>query len=303
MGELERLLLLRGERAQAATQVGPVNLGAVEVDTVDAGKADLAVHHHAAAAAHASAVEHDRVERHGHRHVVGRHGLHAGAHHGDGAHGKGMVDLTGLGQALQRTGGKALLAVGAVIGHNDDIGALDCAELVLKHEQVAATSSHDGTHLGAGLRQRTCHGVCGRQAHAAARHSPALPGDALHVGGVPQRTGHVEQLLALLEGREQLGRASHHEEHELNPALLGVPVTERKRHTLGSLACAHQEELSGLRLGGNGRRLHAHEPRALRQKLLLQNSMHGSLPVSIVRLSYVRHDATLARHLSPTENR
>ena len=180
-----------------------------------------------------------------------------------------MVDLAGLGQALQGTGGKTLLTVGAVVGHNDNISTLDCAELVLKHKQVAATSSHDGAHLGAGLCQRACHGVRRRQAHAAASHSPTLPGDALHVGGIAQRTCHVEQLLALLEGREQLGRASHHEEHELDPALLGVPITERKRYTLGSFARAHQEELTSLRLGGNGRRLHAHEPRALRQKLLL----------------------------------
>jgi hypothetical protein len=65
---------------QTVHQLGEVDQVAVELGAVDAGELGLVADRHAAAAAHAGAVDHDRVER-----DDGLDAVRAG-HLGDGAH-------------------------------------------------------------------------------------------------------------------------------------------------------------------------------------------------------------------------
>lgn len=86
-------------------------------------------------------------------------------------------------------------------------------------------------------------GVGDGQAHAAAEHDHAV---ALELGGVAERAGDVLELVALVVGREHLGRLADDHEDELDPALLGVPAGERERDALALLVRADHQELAGM---------------------------------------------------------
>ena len=108
----------------------------VELRTLNTHEAGLATHAHAASTAHASAIDHDSVERclGGHLILLGeqRHKLH----HDSGTNGDNLVDLLTLDNLLNTSSNKALVAVAAVIGHDNHIVARG-TNLILKDKKPA----------------------------------------------------------------------------------------------------------------------------------------------------------------------
>ena len=104
--------------AVAAHEFVIIDLVAVKVRAVDAGEFDLAADRDTTAAAHAGAVDHDGVQRNNGLDAEGLGGLGDEFHHRDRADGEHFVIVdAGLEQLLQLDGNKAVLAVGAVVGH------------------------------------------------------------------------------------------------------------------------------------------------------------------------------------------
>ena len=89
-----------------------------KVGAVYAGKFRLAADGDPATAAHAGAVHHNGVQRDHGLDTEGLGGLGDELHHGNGADGQDLVVLAaGFQKLLELHGDKAMLPVGAVVGH------------------------------------------------------------------------------------------------------------------------------------------------------------------------------------------
>ena len=133
---LPGLGLLRPEHAAAGNGLVKVHQMPVKVRAVHAGELRFAPHRHAAAAAHAGAVDHDRIHADDGFHTIGTGQVAHSLHHGQRADGNHLVILLpGPELFLQRLGHKALVAVGAVVGHDGQLGA-GGGQLVLEDNQL-----------------------------------------------------------------------------------------------------------------------------------------------------------------------
>ena len=222
---------------------------AVEVRTVNAAKARLAIHRDAARPAHAGAVDHDRVERHRGRHaeLAGRRG--GELHHDRRSHGERVVDLAGFAQLLERVGHQPLHARRAIVGDHHQLLERQRPQLVLEHQQFGVSRAEDDGDCASGSRHRSRDRVGHRGADAAADDGD--PPEPFGVSGHAERPDDVGQDVTHLQVSELVrGLADTHED-EADPALLGGPVAEGERYALAALARAHHEELAGPGLGGD----------------------------------------------------
>jgi hypothetical protein len=168
---------------QAQHQIVKVDLVAVEVRPVDAGELDLFADLHAAAATHAGAVHHHRIQADHGLDALRARGVGAALHHDRRADGHHLVDVGVLGhRLLDARGDQALDAGRAIVGADDQFIAAG-AELVFpEHQRLVAKAQHAddvGTAflVGAGLRVDRRHA----QPAAHADHLLGLPdvaGDA-----------------------------------------------------------------------------------------------------------------------------
>ena len=163
---LEGGLLGVAVHGQAVGQLLEVDGVGVELGTVHAGVDGLAADADAAAAAHAGAVDHDGVERHGGGHVVLLGHLGDGAHHGHRPDRVDVVDAARLEHVAQLIGDEAVAAVGAVVGADADVAV--AAQLVLEDDPLPGPAADDAGDLHALGREALGHGVHDRGAHAAA---------------------------------------------------------------------------------------------------------------------------------------
>jgi len=123
---------------------------AVEVGAVDAGELHGAVHRHAAGAAHAGAVDHDRVEADVGLGARGPGDLDAGPHHRHRADGDDQVGMLGVDDLAQRLGDEARTPVAPVVGAHDELVAV-IPEAVLPEHQVLGAEADDAGDPVAGL--------------------------------------------------------------------------------------------------------------------------------------------------------
>ena len=167
-------LFKRAVHHAAAHSLVKVNLKAVEFRTVHTGEFSLAAHGEAAAAAHACAVDHNGIHGNDGLDMVGFGCQGDKFHHNQRADGDDFVVLlAAFNQALERLGDNALLAVAAVVGHNDQlIGSR--LEFILENEQILAAESDDGMHLAAQLVQLLRDWQSNGTAHAAADNGDLL---------------------------------------------------------------------------------------------------------------------------------
>ena len=233
---------------------------AVELGAVHAGELSLAVHGQAAAAAHAGAVDHDAVHVDHRVHAVLLRDLTYELHHRQGTDADAGVILLALGlgllqQLLELHGGKALLAVGAVVGHHVEILAAG-AHLVLEDDDaLRAEASHD-VDVAAALK-RALGLRPGDRAAGAAAHDD----DLVHVvklGGIAERAHDVRHIVALVHAGEQGGRAADALHDHGHVAGLAVEVGDRDRHALAELVHTEHEELARLRPARHERRVEGH---------------------------------------------
>ena len=113
-----------------------IDLVGVELGPVDAGELGPLRREHAAAAAHAGAVDHQRVEAHHGLDPVRPGRLGDGLHHPRRPDRQHEVDLPArLDQLLELVGHEALAAVAAVVGRDQELVA-DRADLLLEDHQL-----------------------------------------------------------------------------------------------------------------------------------------------------------------------
>ncbi len=130
---------------QAIGQAAEVHVVRVELRTIDAGVSGHAADHHAAAAAHAGAVDHDRVERDRGRDLVRSSELADGTHHRDRSDGVHGAHPAGVELVLERLGHEPRPAIAAVIGTGDDSPA--ARQLGLEDDPLARAAADHARDL------------------------------------------------------------------------------------------------------------------------------------------------------------
>ena len=150
----------------------PVHLVAVEFRPVHADEPGLAAHGDAAAAAHARAVDHDRVEGYEGLHAEWPRGLGAEAHHDGRAYGHDDVGHRGLlAELLEWLGDEGLAAGRAVIRHHDVL-VREGSHLVLHDEEVLGARPGDHREAVARGLEGLDYGMERRKADTAAPRRP-----------------------------------------------------------------------------------------------------------------------------------
>ena len=136
--------LLALEPLLAGDQLLEVDLMAVEIGSLHASETHLPVDGNAAGAAHAGAVDHDRVEGHHGLDAERARGLDAGVHHRQRSDGHHQVRRVGLEDALQRLCHKAGSAIAAVVGADDQIVAVSLKTIFPENQVFVAETDDAG---------------------------------------------------------------------------------------------------------------------------------------------------------------
>ncbi len=199
-------------------------------------------------------------------------GLADELHHGHGADGQDLViGNAALQQGLELHGAEALLAVGAVVGHEVEVvGAFP--ELLLQDDDVLGAEADDHVHNGAGLLKGPGSGQGDGAAHAAADHAHSLL--ALDLGGTAQGAHKVLDVVALVQSAQGLGGEAHLLENDGNGALLPVIAGNGQGDPLAHLVDAENDELTGLGLPGNEGGFDVHEGDGGIQLFLANDLIH-----------------------------
>ena len=192
---LHLLLLGLLEGSHALEHLVPVDKGTVEFRAVDADEFRLAANGQSAGTAHARTIHHDGVQRHlaGDAMLLSRQ---VGELHHDGrTDGKHLVHVLLLNELFDAHGDNTLLAVRAVVGHNNHfIAAL--SHLVFQDDKVLRTTSHNGEDSVASSLQRLYDGQHG--SHAQTTSGTDYRTIILYPCGVTQRAYHVGHVVANL---------------------------------------------------------------------------------------------------------
>ena len=266
--------------AVAAHEFVIIDLVAVKVRAVDAGEFDLAADRDTTAAAHAGAVDHDGVQRDDGLDAEGLGGLGDEFHHRDRADGEHFVIVdAGLEQLLQLDGNKAVLAVGAVVGHEIQMVA-GLLELVFENDDVLVAEADDDVGLDTRLFKGLCRRICDRAADAAADDADALL--AFHVRRLAERTDKVLDIVALVQTAEHLGGQADLLEDDRDRALFAVIAGDGQRHALRLLIDTENDELAGLRLAGDERSLDLHVGDCGVQFLFAHDFVHSCSSLQII---------------------
>ena len=202
-------------------------------------------------------------------------GLADELHHGHRADGENLVILhAAFQQLLQLHGAEALLAVGAVVGHQVQVGG-SCPEFLLQDDDVLGAEADDDVHNGAGLQE--CLGCRQRDgaANAAAHHADALL--VLHIGGTAQGAHKVADVVALVQGAQRVGGEADLLEDDGDGALLPVTAGDGQGHALALLVNAEDDELACLCLAGNEGGLDVHHGDGGIQFLFANDFVHNAI--------------------------
>ena len=226
----EGLLLEVAVGAQAVHQQVEIHQVPVELRAVHAGEQRLAAHADAAAAAHAGAVHHHRVQRDDGAHAQRLGQVDHRAHHRHRADGIDDVDAARGQRVFGGVGHKAVPAVAAVVGADDHLA--QPAQLRLEDDPFLGAAADDAEHGHAAAVQALGDRMHHRGAHAAADAQRAARGDQLR--GVAERPGDVGNGLARLQ-RHQFLRALA---HRLDDQRDGAGARGRRRRW--SAGCARR---------------------------------------------------------------
>ena len=150
---------------------------------------------------------------------------------------------------LQRRGDEAGLAVGAVVGADDEVVAV-LLELVLPEDEVLVPEADDAGGAVPGLLEGAQLRVDRRDAEAAADEDDVA--DLLDVLRQAERADEVGERVALLVvGHHLAGRLPERLDDHRDGALLAVEVGDGERDALAALVEAEHHEVAGLGRGGD----------------------------------------------------
>ena len=201
-------------------------------------------------------------------------GLADKLHHGHGADGQNLIVLdAAFQQGLQLHGAEALFAVGAVVGHQVQVGGSGL-ELLLQDHDVLGPEADDHIHLCAGFLKSHGSRQGDGAAHTAANHADPLL--ALHIGGLAQRAHEVPDVIALVQRAQSLGGETNLLENNGYSALLPVVTGNGQGNTLTLLVNAEDDELPGLCLLGNKGGLDLHQRDGIVQLFLSNDLIHNA---------------------------
>jgi hypothetical protein len=233
----------------AVGEVLEVHAVGVELGPVHAGELASPVDAHPAAAAHARAVDHDRVEADHGPYAVGAGRLRDRPHHRDGPDGEDVVDpLARREQGLQPVRDQPLLAVASVVRRHVK-GVARRPDLVLEDDELAGAAAQDRDYPVPGLLQGH-RGRVGDGRPDAAADDAGGP-EALHLRGLSEGTDDIEDGLAFPEGVEELRGLADALDHDRDVAPLGVRVGDRDRDALAVVVDPEDHELARLALAGD----------------------------------------------------
>ena len=170
------LLLITAKPLQTPHEIVEIDLVRIEFGPVDAGELDVVADSYAAPAAHAGAVDHDRIHADDGLNAERAGRLGAGLHHDGRANRDNPFRVRMLCQGLLETGGHATLHPGRAIVRADNQLIAVFLELVLPEDQVAVAKTDDAHDVGTRFLEGSQLRVDRRDAKAAA--------DADHLAGV-----------------------------------------------------------------------------------------------------------------------
>src|SRR5450756_1279259 len=260
---VQRLLFLLEILPLAGHQQIEVDLVPVELRPVDADELRLAADADAAAATHAGAVHHDRVEADEGLDAIRLRGLGAELHHDRWADGVDQVDAAGFAELLERLGDQAVTAAAAVIGGDDQL-VTDLPHLVLPDQQALVAGGDDGDDLVASLLECPGDGIDRRHTHAAAGEDDRA--HLLDLARHAQWTDEVAERVAFAQCLQLPRRLANRLDDDGDGACLAVEIGDSERNPLPLLVNPQNDELS--RLAGRGDRgslddLHVHVIRVI----------------------------------------
>src|SRR5579864_2292986 len=231
---------------------GEVDAMRVELGTVDTSELALAVDQDAATAAHASAVDHDRVEADDGVDVFLACHLGDSLHHYDWAHGHNQVDAGAvLNQLAELVGDETFVGVATVVGGNHERIA-DGAHFRLEDDQFLVAGSDDRNNSVAGALQRCRRGIGHCGADSAADYDDRTV--VFDLRGFAERAHYVENLVAGFKRVQQVRRLPCGLDDDVNGAAVGVRVLNGDRDAFALFIDAKDDELAGLLFAGDARR-------------------------------------------------
>ena len=195
-------LLLTLEGTHALEHLIPVDQCTIELRTIDADELRLAANRESAGTAHTRTIHHDRIQRYFAGDIVLLSREVREFHHDGRADGEHLIDVLLLEKLLHSDSYHALLAVRAIIGHDDHL-VRAFANLVLKDNQILRATSHHREHTVASGLQR----LDNRQHRSHAQTTTGTDDGAvfLNLRGIAQRAYHVSHIVTLIECTEFLG--------------------------------------------------------------------------------------------------
>src|SRR5665647_1949622 len=226
----------------------------IEVDLVpvDADELGLASDADPAAATHAGAVNHDRVEADERLDAIRLRGLGAELHHDAWPDGLDEVHAAGFAELLERLGDQALAATAAVIGGDDEL-VTDLPHLVLPEQEALVAGGHDADDLVAGFLERPGDRIDRRHAD-----SPSGADDRAHLldlARLAQWTDEAGERVALAQRLQMPRRRADRLDHDGDCARLAVEIGDGERDPLPLFVDHQDDELSRLARRGDSRSL------------------------------------------------
>ena len=192
-------------------------------------------------------------------------------HHDGGADGETLVHLLALDDLFHSLGHQTFLAVGAVIGHDDDL-IRAFAHFFFQDDQFLGASGQHGDDAVAGGFQCLHDGQhrCDTHAASGADHGA----EAFDVCGLTQRTYYVGDAVALVQFAQACGRQTHFLHHEGDGPGHGVGLGDGEGHAFALLADADDDEVSGLSRPSYQWRFHYEFEYFFREMFFADNLVH-----------------------------
>ena len=182
-----------------------------------------------------------------------------------------------LDDLLNTHGDDALLAIGTIVGHDENLVGVG-THLVLEDDEILGTGSQNHDDTVACLVHSLHNGKKWSNADttAATNHGAIL----LNVGSVTERTDNIGQLITHLQ-RIDTGRAgSNGLNHEGDGTLLGVSISNGKRNSFAFLIETDNDEMSGFATLGNQRSLDLKTGHLLAEHFLAYDLKHYKITIN-----------------------
>ena len=273
-------LLLGAVHALTAHRLVEIDLVGVELRAVDAREARPSADRHAAGAAHARTVDHQRVERHGGLQTVFLRGEGHELHHDHRSDGHAFVVVPALffDEFLDDLRHQSFEALRTVVGGDVEVLG-DGPHGVGIDQHVARLRADDDVGADPVFPEPFDLRIDRGRAHSA-RYEEVVPfakfldGDFDELRGVAQRPCEVGEGVALFECAYLARRGADGLRDDRHAALRGVEIGNCERNAFAVFVDAHDDELSGLCRTRYARCEDLHQPDAFREASFFKNGVH-----------------------------